>query len=71
MNYKTSDYTISYKDDQETKDKIFNKLLEFCKEHECWHGETYCQCDDPQIAMNELFPEILEECFEFEVKYNE
>lgn len=61
MKYETKDYILSYKDNQETKDKIFNKILEFCKEHECFSGESFCQCDGPQVGMMELIPEILDD----------
>lgn len=46
--------------DDATKEAVFAKLLAFFNEHKCWSGESYYQCDGPQIGSQELMGDILD-----------
>lgn len=68
----TEDYTVTYPDDQETKDKVFNYLVEhYYKKHEGFTGETICQCDDLLIEAPHVLAEIADGIIKFEVKDKE
>lgn len=54
------DYSVSYKDDPETKDKVFNALLAWYKEQEVFHGESLMQCDEPVIAAPEILCDLID-----------
>ena len=54
------DVRAEIKSDPATKEAVFQKLLAFFNEHECWSGESYYQMDGPQIASMELMGDILD-----------
>lgn len=56
----SDEYVCAYADDQATKQAIYDKLLAFFKEHECFSGESYYQSDGPQIGSQELMGDILD-----------
>ena len=65
------DVTVEYNDSEQTKEKLFNTMLEFFKEHDCYCSESYMQCDAPQIAVDEMMEEIIEEVFAFEAEWDD
>jgi hypothetical protein len=46
--------------DQAKKDAVFAKLVTFFNDHHCWSGESYCQCDGPQIGSMDLMCDLLD-----------
>lgn len=68
---KTDDYELTFDDSQECKDKCYELLLAFFKEHEAFSGECICQNDSPQIEAPNLLSEIAEKAFKFDAIYNE
>ncbi len=69
MKIETKDFTVKFNDDEETKQKVFNNLLEFYAKHEAFSGESICQSDDPQIEAPELLSEIADNIFQFKVDW--
>ncbi len=65
---KLEDELVSYRDDAETHQAVFNKLVEFCKEHHCFSGESFMQRDAPQIGAQELMCDLLDGVLKFEVR---
>lgn len=64
----TEDFIVEYKDDQEARDAVFEKVLEFFIEHKSFHGEAIMQSDAPQIYAPELLSDIADDIVKFDVK---
>ncbi len=63
------DATLSYLDTAEVKEQLFNKMLEFFKQHEIYSGEGVCQSDEVIIDAPNLLGDIADEIFKFEVTH--
>ena len=64
------DHEVRFDDSQEVKDKVFEKLIDFFKEHETYSGESICQSDGPQVEAPELLSTIADDIIKFRVKWN-
>ena len=63
---------VNFKDDQETKDKIFNYLMEhYYFKYESFNGESIMQNDDPIIYAPEVLAHIADKIIKFKVKDKE
>jgi hypothetical protein len=60
---------VSYKDDDITKQAVFDRLIEYFKKHEAFCGETICQCNNPSIDAPNVLGDIAD--FLFSVKYHD
>lgn len=65
------DAKVTYSDTPETKELLFNKMLEFFKTTETFSGESVCQSDRAIIAASELLGDIADEIFKFDIKYTD
>lgn len=65
------DAKVTYSDTTETKELLFQKLLEFFKTTETFSGESVCQSDRAIIAAPELLSDIADEIFKFDIKYTD
>ncbi len=65
------DFIVEYKDDNGTKEKIFDKLIEFYFEYEAFCGESICQSDAPQINAPELLSTIADDIIQFKTIWKE
>ena len=61
---------IKYKESAELKDKIFNKIIEWCKKEDMFDGEVLCQNDNGLIESPYLVAEIID-MIEFVVDYGD
>lgn len=64
----TENYVGTYRDDEATKQAVFDKVVAFFVKHESFHGECIMQSDDPQIYAPELLAEIADEVMHFEIE---
>lgn len=64
-------YTLSFDNSQEAKERIFDMLLAFFEEHEAYSGESICQSDSPQIEAPNLLSDIAEKGFKFKTVWKE
>jgi hypothetical protein len=60
----SDEYVLAYKDDEATKQALFDKVIGFLREHECFSGESYAQADAPQIGAMDLMVEIIDDVLE-------
>jgi hypothetical protein len=60
--------TVKFERTREKEKAVFDKIIEFCKRHNCFFGECIMQSDDPQIYAPELISEIVDDIIEFEVE---
>lgn len=65
------DLFVSYEDTLEMRDEVFNRVLNFYVEHQCFFGEVLMQADNPQIEAPNFLAEMLDEVFMFEVEYKD
>ncbi len=63
------DYTVTYEDSQEIKDKVFERVMEYYRKHEQFIGEGIMQCDDPIIDAPNVLADIADDIIQFKVKY--
>lgn len=55
---------ISYKDDEATKQAVFDAVIAFLKKHKVFCAECICQSDNPQIEAPVLLANIAEDILE-------
>jgi len=65
------DYTLTYDNSDVAKQKAFDLLLAFFREHETYNGESICQNDGPQIGAPDLLSDIAEKAFQFKTVWKE
>lgn len=65
------DYVVEYSDDDETKQRVFDRVMAFFRKHEAFHGETICQCDRPMIDAPGVLADIADEAIGFKVTYTD
>jgi hypothetical protein len=63
-------HSVSYDDSQETKNAVFQAVLDWFNEHEQYSGEGIAQSDDCQINAAPLLERIADKIIKFDVKWN-
>lgn len=64
------DCVVQYKDDKQTRDAVFNAVLEFFFKHKSFSGESIMQMDNPQIDAPVVLSEIADNIMGFEWEYD-
>ena len=67
----TKDCTATYRDDEETKQAVFEKVIGFFAEYQSFSGESVMQNDDTQINAPALLAEIADEILHFNVEWKD
>ncbi len=65
MKIETENYIAEFNDSQEIKEKVFQKVLEYFKEHEAFSGESILQSDNPIIEAPHVMAEIADDIIKF------
>lgn len=60
---------VSVEITEETKEKLVEKILSFCKSNDCISGEKLQQSDSCLIEAPNLLSEIMDEVFEFKTEW--
>lgn len=68
--FSTDDCEVTYRDDQDVRDAVFNRLIAWYREQEAFNGESICQCDGPIIDAPNVLSDIADNIIKFEVKDN-
>ena len=63
------DMMISIKDDNDTKQMVYDRIVEFFLEHDTYSGESMCQCDGPIIAAPDMLGDIADILFSVQYKH--
>lgn len=66
----TDDAIVTFDDSQETKEKVFQKLLEFFTKHGVYTEEALYQCDAPHNESPEMLADIASE-MKFQIKWKD
>ncbi len=64
-------HTITFEDSIETKEEVFQCLLNWYTVHGCYDGESIWQNDAPQEKAPEVLTDIAEKLFKFQVVYDD
>lgn len=68
IEFKTSDYTVSYEETPELHKAVFDKVMQYYMKHEAFHGEVIMQDDDCIIYAPETLAIIADEIIKFKVE---
>lgn len=63
--------TITYYDDQATRNAVFEKLLAWFLKFKAFNGDTIFQCDAPNLDSPNVLGEIADDIFKFDAVYDE
>ncbi len=63
------DALISYKNDQDIKDKIYDKIIEWCFKENIFLEEVFMQSDDGVIEAPVLLSNIIDDIIKFKVDW--
>ncbi len=69
--FETPDAVVTFKDDEATKQAVFDRVMAFFKEHESFCGESICQCDGPIIDAPNVLADIADDILCFKVEWKE
>ncbi len=65
------DAKVTYQSTDTINQKVVDKIIAWCKEHNCSCGETLFQNDECMIYAPELLAEIIDDILKFETKFEE
>ncbi len=65
------DCKVSFSDDQEVRDKVFYRLIDWYLGHESFSGESIMQCDIPMVDAPNILADIVDKIIKFDVKWDE
>jgi hypothetical protein len=68
---KTAYGEVSFRDDAEIKEKVFNEVLKFYIKHEAFVGEVIMQSDDCIIDAPEVLSDIADKIIMFTTNYDD
>ena len=57
---------VSYDDSVESKNKVFNRLMEYFNKHEAYDGDTIQQSNRPSLDAVVVLSDIADDLFECE-----
>jgi len=61
----TEDYKVTYEDTPEVRDAVFERVMKYFKEYECFAGEVIHQSDDPLIYAPNVMSDIADDIIKF------
>ncbi len=67
----TDDVIVEYDDSDSVKQAVFDRVLEYFKEFESFHGESICQRDDTIIDAPYVLSDIADDILKFKVTYKD
>lgn len=57
--------TVTYNDTPEIRDAVFERVMQYFKEYECFIGEEIHQSDDPIIYAPNVLSDIADDIIKF------
>ncbi|MCK5601995.1 hypothetical protein KAR91_09005 [Candidatus Pacearchaeota archaeon] len=64
-------FKVSFNDSDEVRDAVFEKVLEYFEEYECFCGESIMQSDDPIIYAPHYMSQIADDIIKFNVEWED
>ena len=65
MKIETKDFIAEYNETEELKTAVFEKVLDYFKEHEAFCGESILQMDNPVIEAPHVMADIADNVIKF------
>lgn len=65
------DAEMSFNDTQKLRDEVFETVLNFFLQYECFRGEGIYQSDTPQIEAPGLLADLADKVFKFKVEWKQ
>lgn len=69
MKIETNDFVCEYEDNDNVRNAVFERVMQFFKDHESFSGESIMQSDSPLIDAPNVLAEIADEIMEFKVDW--
>lgn len=69
--FETPDMVVTFKDDEATKQAVFDRVMAYFKEHEMFSGESIHQCDATIIDAPSVLSDIADDIIQFDVVWKE
>jgi len=66
---RNNERVVRYNDSDEVKDKVFQRVIQFCIEHDSFIGESIAQSDNPSIDAAPTLCEIVDDIIQFDVEW--
>lgn len=64
------DYTLTFDDSPEAKDRVYEIMLKWFKKLRHYSGESLGQSDETYVLAPDILAEVAEEGFKFDQKWN-
>lgn len=65
------DFITTYEETEEIKQKVFDAVMKYFKDHEAFCGEVIMQDDNCQINAPSVFADIADDIIKFQTKNKE
>lgn len=65
------DFTVEFDDSQETKNKVFDALINWYCKVQAFTGESIMQSDDPQIEAAPFLSDLADDVIKFDITYKD
>lgn len=65
---KFSDHTVTYEDSPEIRDAVFERVMQYFNEYNCYAGEIIHQSDDPIIYAPNVLSDIADDILKFKME---
>lgn len=63
----SGEYVAEYVETDDKYKDCWDRIIEFCKKHEIYSGESGCQDDDFNVYAPDLLSDIIDEIIKFNV----
>ena len=61
--------SVSFDCDDKKEMDVFNKIVKWCKDNDCYDGETFMQSDRCIIGSHDLIMGIIDNLIKFDVEF--
>lgn len=65
------DVTVTYQDTPEIREKVIQRILQYCKDNNCSSGEQLHQNDECILSAPEVLSDIIDDIMLFEANHND
>ena len=66
--FETGNFVCEYDDSETIKNAVFERVMEFFKDHEAFSGESIMQSDSPLIDAPNVLADIADNIIKFSVE---
>ena len=63
--------TVTYEDTPEVHKAVFDHVLKWFHEHQCYNGEMIMQSDAPQLTAAEMLADLADDVIRFDAEWDD